>query len=551
MISKLEINNYAIIDSLALDFSENLNIITGETGSGKSILLGALGLILGRRADSKVLLNQDRKCIVEGYFEVSDYGLQDFFKQEDLDYDGQVVIRREINAEGKSRAFINDTPVNLKTLQNLTCQLVDLHEQFENLGINDQRQQIRMFDAFSKTVELRNQYEQGFKQFKKQQNTLLSLEEKQRDALKQRDYLQFQLDELLEFSIDQKSDSNLDERLNELEHAEEITSVLGGLAYGIEESELSTLSQIKELQNQLQNIEAFHPAARELLDRIKQTYLELEDIGYEAKKIAESIDLDPQLAHELRLRVDQLNTLLHKHQVTEVNQLLEIQNDLENQLSDFSNLDDEIEQLKKSLRKAEKDLRSIADELSNIRKQHITTFEKKVTSLLRDLKMEHAAFKVSMIRSADLLPHGQDEIDFLFAPNKGSDYFQIKKVASGGEMSRLALIIKSLVAGSLHMPTLVFDEIDSGVSGDVAKKMGEILHGLADSHQIISITHSPQVAAKANRHFTVFKQTNGKETKTQVRELDEAARIIEIATMLSSSPPSEAAMTSARELMVG
>ncbi|MCB0666483.1 MAG: DNA repair protein RecN [Saprospiraceae bacterium] len=551
MISKLEINNYAIIDSLALDFSDNLNIITGETGSGKSILLGALGLILGRRADSKVLLNQDKKCIVEGYFEVTDYGLQDFFKQEDLDYDGQVVIRREINAEGKSRAFINDTPVNLKTLQNLTSQLVDLHEQFENLGINDQRQQIRMFDAFSKTVELRNQYEQGFKQFKKQQSTLLSLEEKQRDALKQRDYLQFQLDELLEFNIDQKSDSNLDERLNELEHAEEITSVLGGLAYGIEESELSTLSQIKELQNQLQNIEAFHPAARELLDRIKQTYLELEDIGYEAKKIAESIDLDPQLAHELRLRVDQLNTLLHKHQVTDVDQLQEIQNDLENQLSDFSNLDDEIEQLKKSLRKAEKDLRSVADELSNVRKEHITTFEKKVTSLLRDLKMEHAAFKVSMIRSTDLLPHGQDEIDFLFAPNKGSDYFQIKKVASGGEMSRLALIIKSLVAGSLHMPTLVFDEIDSGVSGDVAKKMGEILHRLADSHQIISITHSPQVAAKANRHFTVFKQTNGKETKTQVRELDEAARIIEIATMLSSSPPSEAAMTSARELMAG
>lgn len=550
MINKLEIHNYAIIDSLTLDFSENLNIITGETGSGKSILLGALALILGRRADSRALLSQDKKCIVEGIFEISGYGLQPFFSSEDLDYEDQVVIRREINAEGKSRAFINDTPVNLKTLQSLTGQLVDLHEQFENLGINDPRQQIKMLDAFAHATQLRVNYEDSFRDFKKQQNTLLTLEEKQRNALKQRDYLQFQLDELLELKIDRLKDQQLEERLTELEHAEEITSILGGIAFGIEESEMSILGQIKELKNQLQAIASFHPAARDLLKRINESYLELEDIGYEAKKTAEDIELNPELAHDLRSRVDQLNTLMYKHQVTEINELLEIQETLEKQLNDFLNLDEEIDQLRASLSRAEKDLRVTAGQLSRLRKEQVTIFEKQVTLLLKELKMEHAAFKVRISESKELLPHGLDDIDFLFAPNKGSEFYEIKKVASGGEMSRLALIVKSLVAGSLQMPTLVFDEIDSGVSGDVAKKMGEILRRLSDSHQVISITHSPQVAAKASRHFTVFKETDGKETKTQVRELDENARIVEIATMLSSSPPSKAALASAKELMV-
>ncbi|MCB0688147.1 MAG: DNA repair protein RecN [Saprospiraceae bacterium] len=549
MVIRLEINNYAIIEELVIDFSDRLNIITGETGSGKSILLGALGLILGKRADSKVLLNQKKKCIVEGIFSIEKYGLENFFKQEDLDYEDQIVIRREINAEGKSRAFINDTPVNLKTLQNLTTQLVDLHEQFENLGINDNLQQIRMLDAFAHAIETRVKYEQIFKDYRSELSKLSSLEDRQRDAVKQRDYLTFQLNELLEVQIDRKKDHNLEERLSELDHAEEITAVLNGLAYGIEESEMSLLSQIKELRIQLQQIERYHPDARLLQERLNQSYLEMEDIALEAKKVAEDIDLNPALANELRLRLDKLNALMFKHQVSDTEALLEIQENLDHQLQDFSDLDDEIEKTRKRLTGLRKELSTIAEELSAIRKDHITTFEKKVSALLKELKMEYAAFKVGIKKSNELLPHGQDEINFLFAPNKGSEFFEIKKVASGGEMSRLALIVKSLVAGSLQMPTLVFDEIDSGVSGDVAKKMGEILSRLSETHQVVSITHSPQVAARAHRHFTVFKESTGKDTKTKVRLLDDESRIVEIATMLSSSPPSQAAMASAKELI--
>lgn len=549
MICRLEINNYAIIESLVIDFSDQLNIITGETGSGKSILLGALGLILGKRADSKILLNQHKKCIVEGTFDISQYSLTAFFADEDLDFEEKVVIRREINAEGKSRAFINDTPVNLKTLQNLTTQLVDLHEQFENLGINDNRQQIKMLDAFAHALDLRQAYEQLFRKYKSQLTQLRHLEEKQSEAIKQRDYLQFQLEEFLELKIDLKTDAGVEDRLAELEHAEEISTVLGSLAFGIEESELSVLGQIKELKNQLQNIERFHPVARELLVRINQSYVELEDIAYEARKISEQIDLNPELANEIRARVDKINGLIYKHQASDIHNLVKIQTNLEIELQGFFNLDEEIEQLRNQIRNSERETRTVAEELSKKRKASLTIFEEKVNELLKELKMEHAAFRVSCKKSTELLPHGQDEVDFLFAPNKGNDFYEIKKVASGGEMSRLALITKSLVAGSIQMPTLVFDEIDSGVSGDVAKRMGEILHRLADTHQVISITHSPQVAAKASRHYTVYKETTDHEAKTRVRELDPEARIIEIATMLSSSPPSQAAITSAKELI--
>jgi DNA repair protein RecN (Recombination protein N) len=406
-----------------------------------------------------------------------------------------------------------------------------------------------MLDAFAHSIELRNTYEGIFRKYKNQQTELRHLEEKQSEAIKQRDYLQFQLEELLAIKIDLKTDAGIEERLDELEHAKEITSVLGSVAFSIEESELSVLGQINELRNHLQNIERFHPVARELLNRINQTYIELEDIGYEAKKISEQIDLNPERANEIRSRVDKINSLIHKHQATDIHQLKQIEDNLEIELQDFFNLDEEIEQLRNRIGKNEKELRFIADELSKKRKGSIGIFEKKVNELLKELKMEHAAFKVACKKSGDLLPHGQDEIDFLFAPNKGNDFYEIKKVASGGEMSRLALITKSLVASSIQMPTLVFDEIDSGVSGDVAKRMGEILQRLADTHQVISITHSPQVAAKASRHYSVYKETTAREAKTRVRELDHDARIVEIATMLSSSPPSHAAITSAKELM--
>jgi DNA repair protein RecN (Recombination protein N) len=549
MVCKLEINNYAIIEKLSIEFAGGLNIITGETGSGKSILLGALGLILGKRVDSKVLLSQAKKCIIEGSFEIDNYDLRGFFNEADLDYANPAVIRREINSEGKSRAFINDTPVTLKTLQELTTQLVDLHEQFENLGINDQRQQLKMLDAFAHCSHTRLEYEKQFRVFKSQQSQLKSLQDKQNQAIKQRDYLQFQLDELFALDINISKDAILDQKLSEFEHAEEITAILNHFSYVMEDSDHSILTQIKELRSRLQSIERYHPAVKEVYSRLQQSFIELEDLGYEAKKIADEIELNPEEASLIRERVDKINTLLHKHQVADIALLSELQEKIDAELQDYSNLDDEIEHLKSQRLQSEKSLKKVATQLSESRKKAIPIFEKKVNELLHDFKMEHAAFKIGFNVTEDLLAQGQDDVQFLFAPNKGSDFHEIKKVASGGEMSRLALIIKSLIAGSIDMPTLVFDEIDSGVSGDVAKKMGEILKNLSGKHQVISITHSPQVAANANKHFTVYKENTQNDTKTRVKELDQEGRLIEIATMLSSSPPSKAAIASAKELM--
>ncbi|NND35309.1 MAG: DNA repair protein RecN [Saprospiraceae bacterium] len=551
MVCKLEIKNYAIIDFLAIEFSEGLNIITGETGSGKSILLGALGLILGKRVDSKVLLRGDKKCVIEGSFDIGQYRLESFFSGSDLDYADPVIIRREINPEGKSRAFINDTPVTLKTLQELTIQLVDLHEQFENLGINDTKHQIKMLDAFAQAIDTRTEYEKLYRKFKRAQDQLIVLRQKQNQAIKQRDYLQFQLDELLDQQIDPEKDTLLEQKLNELDHAEEITAVMGSLTYALEEGDPSILTLIKELQTNLNGIGRYHVAVREISERLHQVYIELEDIGYETKKVSEDIELNPEEANILRLRLDKLNTLLHKHQVTDIDQLSVIQERIDAELQGYINLDDEIDELSNQVKQTRQELTKIAQALTDKRRKALPEFQKKVNELLHELKMEHAAFKISHSKSDQLLANGQDDLHFLFAPNKGSDFFEIKKVASGGEMSRLALIVKSLVAGSIDMPTLVFDEIDSGVSGDVAKKMGEILKRLSTKHQVISITHSPQVAARASKHFTVFKETTATDTKTRINELDREGRLLEIATMLSSSPPSKAAITSAAELMAG
>ena len=549
MVCNLEIKNYAIIEYLSIEFSQTLNIITGETGSGKSILLGALGLILGKRVGSKVLLSQAKKCVIEGHFDISSYDLQPFFKTTELDYTNPVIIRREINPEGKSRAFINDTPVTLRTLQDLTTQLVDLHEQFENLGINDQRQQINMFDAFAQTTGTRKEYQKFYLKFKNEQSHLKELQERQSEAIRQRDFLQFQLDELLEHQIDGQKDDELEKKLNELEHAEEITNVLGSLTYAIGESEQSILSQVKELQGKIQSIEQYHPEVQEISTRLHQLYIELEDIGYESKRTADDIVVNPEEAHTLRERVDKLNALLHKHQVLDIPQLLEVQHKIDKELQGYLNLDEDIDALFTQVKQTEKELKEIAVRLSKERMAALPDFEKKINELLGELKMEHASFKISCNQTDQFFQHGQDDLHFLFAPNRGSKFSEIRKVASGGEMSRLALIIKSLVAGSIDMPTLVFDEIDSGVSGDVAMKMGEILKRLSKKHQVISITHSPQVAAKASRHFSVYKETTENDTKTRIKELDSEGRLIEIATMLSSSPPSAAAMTSAAELM--
>ena len=549
MILRLEIKNYAIIDTLSIPFSKHLNIITGETGSGKSILLGALGMILGKRADSKSLLNQDKKCIIECEFDISAYQLQDFFEQEDLDYEDHVIIRREILPSGKSRAFINDTPASLKQLQSLASQLVDLHQQFENLGINDPNQQLNMLDAIAENSALIQQYQAKFKDFRTLKIKKRSLEDQLQNSIKQRDYLQFQLDELVEMDLNLDQDLILEQDLKIMEHSEEIVSALGLISNAIESEDHSVLDILQSVLQQIGHVKDYHQGVNSLLERIDSSILELEDIAREASSLADDTEYDPQQVLEMKSRMDKINQLLYKHQLQEVKDLIEFQEELESQVENFDHLEEAIIETEKSIKEVTEILEKLAAELSSRRKKAAPSFEKNVNELLKNLKMEHATFKVQIEAGTDLQVHGKDHMEFLIAPNKGSKFASIKSVASGGEVSRLSLITKSLVAKEMHMPTLIFDEIDSGVSGDVAAQMGRMLDSLASDHQVISITHSPQVAAKAHTHFNVYKTIDGNSTKAKVRQLDTEERIIEIATMLSSSPPSNAALKSAKELM--
>ncbi len=549
MITRLEIRNYAIIEELILDFSENLNILTGETGSGKSIILGAFGLIMGRRADSKVLLNKSEKCIVEACFDISSYALETFFQEENLDYDEQAIVRREINSAGKSRAFINDTPVKLKQLQHLATQLVDLHQQFENQGINDVNEQIKMLDSFAGANTLQTEYRGLYQQLKQLENQQERLQMEHRNALKQRDFVSFQLAELQELDLDLDKDHNLEQYLDQMDHAQDIMTGMGELSYAIQQDDQSILTTLGAVQQRVQDLGKFHQGVQEIYDRLESVKIELADIADEAMRISEGLEIDEERLHRTRERLDQINAILHKHQLSELTAIAQLRSDFEQELSGYSNLERELEETRSEITHTRGQASAVAIKLSKKRREAKPHFEKGVNRLLQELKMEYANFRIEIASQADLLPSGQDRIGFLFAPNKGSEHRAIKEVASGGELSRLSLIAKSLVAGSVNLPTLLFDEIDSGVSGDVAQKMGQILQDLAQKHQVISITHSPQVAARADRHFKVFKTMEKNTTKAQIQTLSEEDRMVEIATMLSSSPPSSIALESARELM--
>ncbi len=549
MIKTLYIKNYAIIEALDLEFSDNLNILTGETGSGKSIILGAFGLILGERADTKVLLNKKAKCVVEGQFDTGRFDLTDFFRREDLDYDKNIIIRREISAQGKSRAFVNDTPVNLKVLRQLTGHLVDLHQQFQNLGLSSPEEQMKIIDAVSGVRSQLLHYQKSYKELRALQKELSDLQSAQADAIRQRDFVEFQWKELVDQSLDPVNDADLERRLAKLENAQEIASRFGQVSFYLSEGDRNIISQIKELQRQLDSVISLDEEAEGISKRLESCYIELVDIADEAARNKEKPEFDDEEINQARQRLDKINALCHKHQVQGLDGLLTLQEDFEAQLNSFADLENQIEALAKQVQLAQDHCNQIAQQLHNQRESSIPEFERQVRQLLNELRMETAAFKIRFEQTKELNTSGRSNISFLFAPNKGSEFRAIKEVASGGELSRLALITKSLVAGSMDLSTLIFDEIDSGVSGDVAQKMGELLQRLATRHQVISITHSPQVAARATRHFKVYKQTKGVKTKAEISLLNREARITEIATMLSSSPPTSTALASARELM--
>ncbi len=551
MLKRLHIRNYALIDRVEIDFSERLTIITGETGAGKSILLGALGLVMGDRADTKIFYNDTEKCVVEAWFDVARYDLREFFEEQELDYDDEVVIRRELSPAGKSRAFVNDTPVNNAALRRLTEALVDLHQQFDVLDIHHVNFQLRMLDALADNGALLAEYQRGFRQYQADRRQLSDLVERSENAGKEMDFLKFQYEELLRAELVEGEQEALENELARLSNAEEIKRAYGAAYNYLAESEQNVVGQLQEIARSMSATRRISGELGALSDRLDALVIDLQDIAKDCSRISENTDHDPVRIAEAQERLNVLYKLQKKHAVATVAALLEIQENLERQLGGFTDLGEQIAQLERRIAAQELHLRGQARLLSERRKIVPKPFEEKVHALLTQLSMPHARLKVDIQATENLTPTGTDDVQFLFASNVGSRYLPIKDVASGGELSRLTLCTKSLVADAIPLPTLIFDEIDTGISGDVSLKMGLILRELSDRHQVISITHTPQIAARADKHYFAYKQVENDRTITHLRPLSQEERVRAIGVMLSGNPPSEAALATARELIQG
>ena len=550
MLNRLHIQNYAIIDEIEIEFSSKLNIITGETGAGKSILMGALSLILGDRVDSSVLMNRDKKCFVEGVFSTEGKPeVKEFLKQNDLDSEDELVIRREINARGKSRAFVNDTPVNLEQLRLLTSLLVDLHRQFDTLVLGESDFQRDVIDALAGNQALLLQYKDTYQRWQVTQKELDDLQAQKNIFTREYDYNKFLFDELEEaaFKEDELEQSEAEMKL--LSNSEGIKTVLSRVCYELNESEQPVVQQLKSIQHQLGTVSGFHSELEEIVRRIQSAQIELQDIAGEVERMNDHVQHDPQRIEQLNERITTGYKLLKKHGVHTTTELLEIRKSLEEKLQAVLNIDDSIATKQKAVDLLLKKAEDLATNLSVERRKQVKPLEDKVNRLLVQVGMPNARLKVDFKDSDSLQSHGKDSIEFLFDANKSNRYEPIRKVASGGELSRLMLSIKSLVAQSINLPTLIFDEIDTGISGEAARQVGVIMKELALRRQVISITHQPQIAGKADAHFFVYKEIKGDAIKTNIRSLTIDERITAIAKMLGGEKPTAAAMENAREMV--
>lgn len=551
MLKRLHIRNYALIDEIEINFSDRLTIITGETGAGKSILLGALGLVMGERADSKVFYNDQEKCVVEAYFDVEKYDLREFFQEQELDYDDEVVIRRELSPAGKSRAFVNDTPVNNQVLQRLTEALLDLHQQFDTLDIHNVNFQLRMIDALADNQVRVKEYQRGYRQYTADKRRLAELVERSENSAKEMEFLRFQLDELQKVELIDGEQEALEAELLRLTNAEDIKRTYGQANNYLQENEQNIVGQLQDLARSMAATRRFSPTLGALAERLEAVVVELQDVAKDCERIAEETEYDGQRIVDVQERLNVLYKLQKKHGLTTVSELLLLQAELEQRLGGFANLEDDIAQLQTALATQEQGLRATAVILSERRRAVTAGFEARVQAMLSQLSMPHAQLKVDIRALGQLSATGLDDVQFLFATNVGSRFLPIKDVASGGELSRLTLCAKSLVADAIPLPTLIFDEIDSGVSGDVSLRMGVILRELSERHQVVSITHTPQIAARADQHYFVYKRVLDNRTVTNIRLLNAEERVRSIAVMLSGNPPSEAALATAMELVAG
>ena len=551
MIQRLFIRNYALIDSLEIDFRPGFTVLTGETGAGKSIILGALSLILGQRADSKAIKDAAQKTVIEGTFDVSAYEMRSFFEENDLDYEpsGICILRRELSPAGKSRAFVNDTPVSLTVLKELGEQLIDIHSQHQNLLLGDNRFQLRMIDIWAGDESLLSQYRTEYKRYCDLRDSLDRLRRASEENRKEEDYLRFQYDQLCDARLQPGEQSLLEDEQEMLTHAGEIKNALYSVAQYLGGDEGGALLQMKECQSVLRSLLRIYPAVEPLSERIESAYIEMKDILGEIEDRQETVSVDPIRLQEVESRLDLIYGLQQKHHVSAIDELLSLQADLQQRLEAIDHSDEQITELRRKLSEQEKSLHTLAERLSAARHEASVGFTEKLIERARPLGMPHLRFEVEWKSKEGFDTDGTESVRYLFSANKNRPMESVADIASGGEISRLMLTIKSLAADAAALPTIIFDEIDTGVSGEIADKMGEIMAGMAHYMQVVAITHLPQVASRGEYHYRIYKNDEGETTQTCIEPLDDTRRAEEIARMLSGTQLTEAALKNARELL--
>lgn len=551
MLKNILIRNYALIDELEIDLAKGLTIITGETGAGKSILLGALGLLMGDRADVTALNDPSKKCLVEGTFNLKDYDLKDFFLVHDLEYDVEIIIRREVNPEGKSRAFINDSPVTISVLKLISSRLIDVHAQHETLHLNEAAFQLHALDAVAETSELVAAYKLKFRLFKKNSDQLQSLKEQELKDKKELDYFNFQFNELEAAQLTPGQQSVLEAELETFENAELIKGGLSNSFFVLAGADKSLIDALTEVKNTLSQLAKFNPTIATLSERVQSSHIELKDIASELEALEGNIVHDPKKADIVQEKLDVIYRLQQKHNVKTIDELIILRTDLEHKIAAIGSLEEQIKKLAMELETVQKHLADLAGKLTKKRAAAAPLFSKSVKETLTQLGMANAELNISMEQLKEYKETGLDKVTFLFSANKGSDAQPLSKVASGGELSRFMLSLKSLLAKHTALPTIIFDEIDAGISGDIAAKTGSILEKMAATMQVITITHLPQVACKGKTHLFVYKQEQGKRTVTRIKQLNKEERVEEIAKMLSAGKVGDAALRNAKELLKG
>ena len=549
MLTSLSIQNYALINQLSIDFTDGLSIITGETGAGKSILLGALGLVLGNRADTSTLKDTSKKCVVEAQLSISNYNLEDFFIAVDIDYESQTIIRREILPSGKSRAFVNDTPVKLSVLNDLKSKLIDVHSQHQTLELSDADFQFHILDALAKNTQKLASYQRGLQQLKVYQKELLELETQQREANQQYDYNLHLFNELNEANLIADEQLELEEKLEKLNNVEEIQLNLSEAVHIASADEIGIQTLLNTLENRLQKIAPFSKEYEEISNRITSIKIELDDIVAELEDAIESIDSNPNELEKLNDRLQLIYNLQKKHYVNAIPELLEIQEALSVKVDQVENAEGIINKKQQQIQEVSTKLDEVATLISSARKKIIPNLKKELEYLLSELGMPEARFSIELSKSDSFLSNGKDKLNFLFSANKGGSFGELKKVASGGELSRIMLTIKKILSENTQLPTIIFDEIDTGVSGEISNKIAKIMQQMSTQMQVITITHLPQIAAKGNQHYKVFKEDVAGVTTTNLKQLSEDERIVEIAEMLSGKDISDSAITHAKELL--